>query len=416
MKDSTKTTLKNVFGSLIRNNYAIECGKTLPWWSALIVFILGVFLPVIPTMVYIGTGYGSSFLDSYSYGFEEHLTYLMNTLHYGDEDGNNKYEFKIENSAADGNVMIAYRDGVRMSNLTSDEFDDLVPIAAYVDQSDTYKNNYDLLVYYTNRSNTSSPSISDMIGYLNCESSDPGPVYLWGSETQERTTADAVDESNAVNGTDYHYYRPSYIIFSRDYVYVNIVTPTKDNIDTYQSFTGNWAHHAEGIDVVSDYLTTTVPQSSLSNLDLTSMSNVTLNDDGTATISAASTPEELDMMMKCTAYLDGTRANWKVCFDDAYISGRNTSLLYSTLIYEAIYIALSLFMGLLIYLLTRGKKNYYRYLRATTCQKINAWAALSPGILGMLIGFFAPNYVVVFYVIFLGLRTMWMAMMQLRQK
>ncbi len=411
MKDSTKTTLKNVFGSLIRNNYAIECGKTLPWWSALIVFVLGVFLPVIPTMVYIGTGYGSSFLDNYSYGFEEHLTYLMSDLYM---EG---YEFIIENSAASGkNVMAAYKDGERMSNLTSDQFNDLEPIAAYIDDSSLYKNNYDLLVYYTNRSNTSSPSISDMIGYLNCEASEPGPVYLWGSETQEQTTADKVDESNAVNGTDYHYYRPSYIIFSRDYIYVNIVTPTKDNIETYQSFTGNWEHHTLGVDVVSDYLTTTVSVSSLTNLDTGSMSNVTINGDGTATITAANSQEELDMLMTCSSYLDGTTANWKVCFDDAYISGRNNSLLYSTLIYEAIYIALSIFMGLLIYLLTRGKKNYYRYLRATTCQKINAWAALSPGILGMLIGFFAPNYVVVFYVIFLGLRTMWMAMMQLRQR
>ncbi|MCD8203823.1 MAG: hypothetical protein LUB56_01695 [Coprobacillus sp.] len=408
MKDSTKTTLKNVFGSLIRNKYAIECGKTLPWWTALIVFILGVFLPLIPTMVNIGTSYGSSFLDSYTYGFEEHLTYLMSDLHI------NGYEFKIENSAVDGNVMVAYKDGVRMSNLTSDEFDDSVPIAAYIDDSSIYGGNYDLLIYYTNRSVSSTPSISDLIADLNGENPEFNYVYLWN--TQEATTIDLVDETNYQYGTSYHYYRPSYVLFARDYVYVNIVTPTMDNAETYQSFTGNWAHHNEGVDVISDYLTTTVTTSSIGNLDISEMSNVTDNGDGTVTISAANTEEELDSLMRCTSYLDGTRENWKICFDDAYITNRNYSLLYTSLIYEAIYIALSLFMGLLIYLLTRGKKNYYRYLRATTCQKINAWAALSPGILTMLIGFFAPNYAIVFYVIFIGLRTMWMAMMQLRQK
>lgn len=113
-------------------------------------------------------------------------------------------------------------------------------------------------------------------------------------------------------------------------------------------------------------------------------------------------------------YCSKVFGNFKVFLDNSFVTNRNRSTLYTTLLALGIYVALGIFMGLMVFILTRGKKNYYSVLSFIDCEKINAWAMLSPGLLGMILGFMIPSYAIMFFIIFLGLRVMWMSMKQLR--
>ena len=71
-------------------------------------------------------------------------------------------------------------------------------------------------------------------------------------------------------------------------------------------------------------------------------------------------------------------------------------------------------MGLMVFLLTRGKKNIFRVYTFGDCQKISAWSMVSPALLGMILGFFIQDYAMMFFIILLGVRVMWLSMKQLR--
>ena len=86
----------------------------------------------------------------------------------------------------------------------------------------------------------------------------------------------------------------------------------------------------------------------------------------------------------------------------------------STFLFFGIYIALLIIMGLLLWLLTRGKNNVFNYLKFMDTEKMAWWASLAPGILAMIVGFIFNNFAQMAFIILIGLRTMWMAMKQLR--
>lgn len=112
--------------------------------------------------------------------------------------------------------------------------------------------------------------------------------------------------------------------------------------------------------------------------------------------------------------LDAIFANWKDVFNESYLDAKSSTLLNGTFIYLGIFAALVLFMGLMIFLLTRGKHNVFRYLSILTCLKIAAWASFTPGIIGMILGFIFPQQATLFFIMVLGIRIMWLCMKQLR--
>lgn len=106
--------------------------------------------------------------------------------------------------------------------------------------------------------------------------------------------------------------------------------------------------------------------------------------------------------------------NWKIVFNESYIDAKGLTFRNTTLIYLGIFAALVLFMGLMIFLLTRGKKNVYHFLSILTCLKIAAWAAFTPAIIGLILGFIFPSQATLFFIMVLGIRIMWLCMKQLR--
>ncbi|MCD8195161.1 MAG: hypothetical protein LUD22_02565 [Coprobacillus sp.] len=375
MKETTSTNLKNIFGSLIFNKRAIECGRTLPWWSALIVFVLSVFIPVIPSLCNNALSKGESFLSEYTYNYENHLAGAFMDLSI---DG---YTITVDTSEATGkNIATLRQDGLIVSE---ESFDDHVPFATYVN---SVSNEYEMQVFFTYKTGNGAETINDLI-------TDISYTYYWNNTTGSCTQEDLDIWNNSHPMDQRTMYRPSILILSTNYIYAEIVAPGDDDY-TY-TYSGDWINYPSGTEIISEFLTVEL-------------------EDGTL-ITPPTTEAEKDELLRNQEYLDGFTVSLKSMLNYGYISTKNQMTLYTTLIYEAIYITLTFFMGLLVYLLTRGKRNYYHFLKHMTCQKINAWAAFSPAVLAMALGWLAPNYGIVFYIIFIGIRIIWMSLRQLRQ-
>ena len=113
---------------------------------------------------------------------------------------------------------------------------------------------------------------------------------------------------------------------------------------------------------------------------------------------------------------DNIFKNWRGIFNETYIEQKNVSTRNMSLIYMGVYAGLIIFLGLMIFLLTRGKNNAFNYLKFHTCQFIAWWAAFTPAVLGMILGFvFSTNMIgQMGFIVLVSIRIMWLSMRQLR--
>ena len=234
---------------------------------------------------------------------------------------------------------------------------DLEPIATKVNTSD---NQYELMIYYMNGDKSGLTSFIESVDAKN---------YKVG------TTNVAVAEDVK--------YAPSYVILFQDGIYtrLNKYNSTEAGKNTYTNFTTDWKKFEPG----HRLLESTLGEISKAEADPTNASH------------------------KNTIY-----NNWVEVYNKAFISQKTYNVLVSTFLFFGIYIALLIIMGLLLWLLTRGKNNVFNYLKFMDTEKMAWWASLAPGILAMIVGFIFNNFAQMAFIILIGLRTMWMAMKQLR--
>ena len=110
--------------------------------------------------------------------------------------------------------------------------------------------------------------------------------------------------------------------------------------------------------------------------------------------------------------------SYKGFFAVSYESTKNGLAWQYTGIAFAIDIGITFLYGLLIFLMTRGKKtNPFHILTFWQTQKIAYWESFAPGVLSLL-GFipipFFSQFAMFFYLFLMGMRTMWMSTRQLR--
>lgn len=111
-----------------------------------------------------------------------------------------------------------------------------------------------------------------------------------------------------------------------------------------------------------------------------------------------------------------TYNNFRGLLDQTYLDQKAITFRNNVLIYFGVYVGLILFLGVLVFILTRGKNNMFSFLTFFQCQKITWWAAFTPAVLGMIFAFiFSTNMIgQMSFVVFLALRIMWLSMRQLR--
>ena len=361
MKDNTKRTLKNLFGSIIKNDSAIEGAKTAPWWIAVILFIVGTFLPIIPIMVNASKTYGASYISTSTInGYEQGLATGALTLK---TEG---YEYKLN-----ANQLIEYKDGVVVDH-TWEEVDsvskDEDPLFVYYTDVESIKTRA-FEIYYSDRPfSSSTKSIKALRKNIEARKYVVGTDRLYGTS----------EEDNKKTST----FTPSYLILYKDGFYSKVFK--KDTTTalsaTYENY--DWKH---------------------SNFEelLSFLLEVKVNDQVIA-------PD-----VRNIEYVSGVLANMKTVANQAYLNQKLYNFWFTSGLYYGIYLVLGVFMGLMMWLLTRGKNNPYRNLTFWVGVKISWWIDFTPGLLAMGIGFMWSQAAGLAYIVLIGMRTMWLSMRSL---
>lgn len=358
---------KNIGGSLFSNQRAIDAARHNPWWVAVIIFILSVFLPLIPILTQGFTSAGSDLFNVRTYNFDVTGTALVMDMAEKDVK-------LLVLEEPDGSKKLVDQDRTWENTYGTDIKDNKIQYS-YVNSN---TNQYDLLAFYTNIKGEDFVKLNNDIAtrrYI-VGSKD---IYVAPAEGSSTSSSEATSDSSSSEEKPIETYTPNYILMNPETFVLQIFKP-----NTTQPFT----------QVFGDY---TAVKAGTMIKDLAIVNSLTPSLDN-------------------AAYMDGVFNNWKSFLDDSFLANRNHSTMTMSLIASAIFAVLGFFMGLMIFLLTRGKRNMFaKILNFGVCQKIQAWSMFTPSILGMIFGFLLPAQgSIMFFIIFLGVRIMWMSMKQLR--
>lgn len=219
MKDRTKEILKDGFGSLINNAACIRGAKTGPLWLTIVMFVLAVFLPIIPLFVQQTNTYGSTFLKSYSYGLERYVTSIAMDL-----KDNRLAKFSI-----DEEHMLSISENGADVDFKSYEGDK--PYAAYTNVADG-KEQYNFTVYLSNATTDKEKSAVNAV--------------ISATKFANGTTTVSSETENV--------YRPSYMILFKNGVYVVIYANNGTKALT-SSYSGDFKKLEAGNDYLERLLT-----------------------------------------------------------------------------------------------------------------------------------------------------------------
>ena len=376
MKNTTKLYLVNAFKSLIKNDAAVESARTTPSYVPIIVSILAVFLPVIPLMVSTANTYGSQFLKAQTYNLDRYHTDALLSLK---EQG---YEFEIK-----GGELLRFKE----NTLDPAPFDvDKEPMEEYlvtVGESTEIKYQF----FYSDRTNSGENKIKTLVNDINNTTYLSGTTYVKDSDEAKATIENrqaSMEDSKEYKPT---YYRPTFFVLYKNGLYINLTKEGKT--DRITTVAGDWKHTEEGTKLLERLL-------SVEGYELGRVIEEKVNGEYKAL-------RDLD-------YVAGVQKNMNKLYDESYLTAKRNNFLMYTFVFYGIYLVLVLFMGLMMFLLTRGKKNPMNYMTFWFCLKIAMWTTISPAILALILGFMLTNFATMFFIILYGIRVMWLSMRQLR--
>ena len=357
MSPKTKFTLVNVFKSLISNQAAIDGSKESAWWIAAIFLVLSVILPLVPNFISLSNANGASFVSSYNYGLDSQMTAFAYTMK---QEG---VELKVE-----GGKLHYYENDVEKPE-------------KFVELDETYCGDYSRFDKEYRYVNTVTGQVDVRVFCL--------------SDTNLKTTVNKLVKQyykvNTVLGPtedpDEKHYLPNIVIF----------TPTTFAVAVYKSNTTtqagssygglNWFNTSKKVGLIERLLGDGVDDTSKSLVDF------------------------------INTYRDSSFKQFKKICTETYLSQKTKTKWQTTGIYAGIYAGIIVFLGLMVFILTRGKYNPYKHvLNVWHCQKIVWWASLSPAILGTILALiFSGNSIgQMAFILLVSLRMMWLAMKQLK--
>ena len=366
MSLKTRNTIANGFKSILSNQAAIDGAKEGPWWLAVIFFLFSLIIPLIPIYVNLTKVYGSQFISGATYGFDRGIA--LATEHFKD----NLNAFVV----SDENVMSFYKhqDVLFEESDYVNKVDPNIPAQfsdthKYIEVVDGKDVKYEV---YTFRFYITSLEGDDLSAFVNKLDKT---VYEKG--TLNMLNSDDPDYSDKVAAG----YTPSFIVLQKQtmaaalYKYQTTTRAANSNGGL------NWAHLPG--DLIARALS-----------------------DVEGVIDVITNPAQQKKIFE----------NWKNIFNDAYLDQKNATKWNTTGIYLGVYGGLMIFLGLMVFLLTRGKNNVFHYLNIWTCQKIAYWLSPTPAILGLILGFIMSGNAIgqMGFIMLISLRVMWASMKQLR--
>lgn len=237
MKDRTKEIVKDGFGCLVNNAAAIRGAKAGPLWLTIVMFVLSVFLPVVPIFVNGITTKGDSFLSSYSYGVERYVAKRGLALQ---EQG---YEFGVDNN----HLLTVTKNG---NDVNFEEYGSNKPFDTYLNE---VTGEYDFALYISSDTKTADKKAT--------YKAITETYYAVG--TTEITT---YDKNNASAS-----YRPTLLVLFKDSVYMVV---NKGSKAVKNSLGGDYKTIKADNAYLAKLLTVTDKQGNLINPDIKSVTYV----------------------------------------------------------------------------------------------------------------------------------------------
>lgn len=370
MNPKVKFTLVNSFKGLISNQAVIDGSRGSAWWVAAIFFAFSAILPLIPTFAQLNKMNGASFISNLNYGLDEQLA------HFAFKQKLAGHEFKVE-----GGRLHYYEDYDFDTHVgkKDDEKGFKTPDENYFDNREyefaivnTVTNQFDAKFYFWTDKNLSA----------NVERITKQTYLINGNNESDGQKIPTPEMKDIV------VYLPNIIIFTPTTMAVALY---KDNTATTAGTTNgglDWLNSRTDIGLVERLLGKEV-----ANVTATSDENKFVNEHKGEVISV--------FRDVCT---------------ETYLNQKSKTKWTNTGIYFGIYGGVIIFLGLMVFILTRGKNNPYKFLNIWECQKISWWGAASPAIIGTILSLiFSGNAIgQMAFILVVSLRIMWLSMKQLR--
>ena len=398
MKDRTKETIRDGFGCLIKNATALRGAKNGPLWLTIAMFFVSILLPIVPLFVSANSMTGSSFIRNNSYSLERYVTKAALDL----KDPSQNYEIVISEdhllSVMKGNAEINYGN---YDDHGKDADRTIAPLYTY---TNSVTGEYDFLLYVSDITNETEKvettnakgktrKINAKSAYLNRIAQyiyEVGTTtsYDLGNAEQKKAVEDA-KKKGAVNPKSFYY--PSYIVLFKDSF--NVVCCYGE-----KAVAGSTSGAA-------DYKKVPANAACLETL-------LTVEDkDGKSVVPEGATIAE---KMANEKYYNGVLANFKKFLNKSYLASKAKTTMITCLFSLAVFFGLSLIMGFLMWVMTRGKNNPNNYFSLWLCMKLEARLALAPGLITFVLGFLLASYAQMIFILTLGMRVMWISMKELR--
>ena len=343
---------KLVLKSLINNEACVEGGRHRPWWIALIMLFISMVLSIVPVFYQTFVKTGSDFISSQTYNLD------IGLLKFNEQLETHDIDMIVTSVEGDSNYLEVDEEKWNSTFTYVDPRNNQYHAYQHVNEA----GQIDLDVYY----------VKDLTTTIISEINNNVPVY--GNE-EDKTLI-----------TDWGKRDHSFIVFGKYEVVAYAYNVGKST--AIGSSYGDYKNMEAGTNVRS-----------LSTVQINEETTLKLNDVNASNF---------------TQYKDGFWNNWKEFFNKAYLYNRGELTWRTTLLMFGINLALTIFMGLMIFLLTRGKTNPFRIYKFMECEFISGWTTLAPGVLACILGFIFAQFAQLAFPLLLGVRVMWLCMKTLR--
>lgn len=365
--------LKLFFSSLISNDACVTA-REKPWYAAVAIGLISILLAVLPISVASWKQKGSDILSSPTYGVDTGLVAFQETVaskNLSIKVNGETHKLELSQSEWDTAFGSSFNTTSFFSN-TYTETVTYIPTTTVVDSSSSSSTVVEL------PATTKEVTRSNLLAfYVPADFSTTVTTML--SDTSVKLTANTTVKISKFNclflGTD------SFKLVK--VAYDSSTDAVKSSSVINGSYSGPTFAVADLIKQNSYGTAYTVPFASKN-----------------ATNIATYTEESLNA--------------WKTFFNDSWEQTRVTTGWKTSGIWLGIFAGVVVFMGLMVFLMTRGKENPYRIYTFWQCEKIAYWAALTPGLLALILGFIWTNFLMFYFIFLFGLRIMWMSMRSLR--
>ena len=367
MNPKTKFILTNAFKGVISNQSVIDGSKEGPWWVASIFFAISVLLPLVPGLVKNSKVNGGDFLSGYNYGFDNAISEVVYVMSEHNED------FRVEKGLLHYYFNGEQHDADAFKTPDADYIAEARQEAKVVNET---THQYDLRIFLWE--GLSTEKLTNYVNKVAKQKFVRGTTDLKAADDPEGTK----------------YYTPNIMVLTHKTFAVALY---KSNTTTQvtTSYGGlDWENTSSKVGFVE-------------RLCKDAIKDGKFDENLHPLISQASFVNEYHTKV-LKRYIG-------IC-NEAYLNQKTKTVWGNFGIYAGIYAGIILFLGLMLFVLTRGKTNPFRYLNVWNCQKIAWWGAFTPAVLGMILAFvFSGNMIgQMAFILLVSLRVMWMSMKQLR--